>query len=164
MKIPRLFHHPMLWLVFGLPAASMVAGIGLVVAAVRSGGGDVAIDQVQRMAQVQMTELGPDQRATALHLSAVLQVQDGGLEVFPASGDFARDQALTLRLVHPSDGALDRTEQLLPSALGWQVPGEFANDHDWLLQLAPADGQWRVHGRLGARQQAAHLRPALSSD
>ncbi len=163
MNLSHPFRHPMLWLVFGLPAASMVAGIGLVVAAVRSGGGDVAIDQVQRMAQVQMTELGPDHRALSLRLSAVLQVQDGGLAVFPASGAFARDQPLTLRLVHPSNGTLDRTEQLLPSELGWHVAGEFAEDHDWLLQLAPGDGQWRVQGRLVARQQAAHLRPTLSA-
>ena len=42
------WREPMVWLVFGLPLASIVAGVTLVVIAVRSGGADTVSDQVQR--------------------------------------------------------------------------------------------------------------------
>lgn len=154
--------EPMLWLVIALPLASVVAGIGLVITAVRSGGDDVGIDAVQRMAQVQQSELGPDARATAMQLSAVMRVQPGRVEVYPAHGDFTRAEPLTLRLVHPTDAALDRAATLLPDALGWHADGAFGSAHDWRVQLAPADGRWRVQGRLQAGQQAVNLRPALA--
>lgn len=154
--------EPVVWLVIGLPLASIVAGVGLVITAVRSGGDDVAIDAVQRMAQVQQSELGPDARATAMQLSAVLRLQPGRIEVYPATGDFARGESLSLRLVHPTDAALDRVATLLPDALGWHADGEFGTAHDWRVQLAPADGRWRVQGRLEAGQQAVNLRPALA--
>lgn len=154
--------EPMLWLVIALPLASVVAGVGLVITAVRSGGDDVGIDPVQRMAQVQQSELGPDARATAMQLSAVLRLQPGRIEVYPAHGEFPRDQPLRLRLVHPTDAALDRAAELLPDALGWHADGDFSAAHDWRVQLAPADGHWRVQGRLQAGQQAVNLRPALA--
>lgn len=153
--------EPMLWLVVALPLASVVAGVGLVITAVRSGGDDVGIDPVQRMAQVQQSELGPDARATAMQLSAVLRLQPGRIEVYPAHGEFVRGEPLNLRLVHPTDAALDRSAELLPDALGWYANGEFGVAHDWRVQMAPVDGRWRVQGRLEAGQQAVNLRPAL---
>lgn len=156
-----LLREPMLWLVFGLPAASVVAGVGLVVTAVRSGGDDVGIDAVQRMAQVQQSELGPDARATAMGLSAVMRMQHDRIEVYPAAGDFERNEALVLRLVHPTDASRDRRVVLDPDALGWHAAGDFAAAHDWRVQLSAVDAHWRVHGRLKARQESAHLRPAL---
>lgn len=167
----RASRNPAMWLVIGLPVASVVAGVGLVVLAVRSGGNDAVIDTVQRTAQIQTTELGPDAQAGSLQLSAVLRVDDKRrtLELLPVAGGFAdgrvpRDQTLTLRLSHPSQAALDRTVQLHPGELGWRADAELPHDHDWLVQLAPADGRWRIRGRLVSGQQAAHLGPALASD
>lgn len=162
MKLSRhALREPMVWLLIALPAASVIAGIALVVIAVRSGSSDAVIDTVQRTAQIQTTELGPDQRARALKLSAVLRVDDGALEVLPVAGDFVRNAALTLTLSHPSEAAQDRQLQLMPSELGWRVDAELDPGHDWLLQLAPGDRPWRLHGRLRAQQRAAHLGPAL---
>ena len=53
--------EPMVWLVWGLPLASVVAGLWLVVTAVRAGGADPVIDDVQRVSQIQTTDLGPDE-------------------------------------------------------------------------------------------------------
>lgn len=154
--------EPMVWLMLGLPAVAVLAGIALVVIAVRSGSSDAVIDTVQRTAQIQTTELGPDERAQALKLSAVMRVAKGDtIELLPVSGDFARNESLTLVLSHPSQAAQDRRVELKPSELGWR--GELAVDpsHDWLLQLAPADAQWRLKGRLHAQELAARLGPAL---
>lgn len=154
--------EPMMWLVIGLPIAAVVAGVALIVISVRSGSVDAVIDPVQRTAQVQVSELGPDQRAGALKLSAVLRVGNGMVELLPVSGDFARDQPLTLVLSHPSQAAQDRSLSLAPSELGWRATIELPADHDWLLRLTPVDGSWRLRGRLPVGQQAAHLGPALA--
>lgn len=160
---------PIMWLVIALPILSIVAGVGLVVVAVRSGSTDAVIDPVQRTAQIQTTELGPDARASALKLSAVLRVGTDMIELLPVGGGFAdgdvrRDEPLTLTLSHPSEAAQDRTVTLMPSELGWRANTEPAPDHDWLLQLAPADRSWRLRGRLPAGQRAAHLALALADD
>jgi hypothetical protein len=154
----------MLWLVIGLPLAAVVASIALLVVALRSGSVDAVIDPVERTAQVQTAELGPDQRAQELQLAAVLRIAPDSIELLPVSGDLRRDQALTLVLSHPTQAALDRTMTLRPSELGWRAPVQLPGDHDWLLQLTPADGSWRLRGRLPARQLAAHLGPSLAAE
>ena len=154
--------EPMVWLMIGLPAVAVVAGIALVVIAVRSGSSDAVIDTVQRTAQIQTTELGPDERAKALKLSAVLRIAKGdAIELLPVSGDFMRNEPLTLVLSHPSDASQDRRVELKPTELGWHGKLPVDASHDWLLQLSPADAQWRLKGRLHARELAAHLGPAL---
>lgn len=156
--------EPMMWLVIGLPLVAIIAGITMVVVATKSGGSDQVIDTVKRTAQVQETELGPDERAQSLRLSAVLRTGKGMIELLPVNGDFHRDEPLTLVLSHPSDAMQDVTVPLLPSELGWRADVELAQDHDWLLRLTPVDGQWRLRGRLPAGQQAAHLGPALAQE
>lgn len=156
--------EPMVWLMLGLPAASVVAGIALLVAAVRSGGADEVSDKVQRTAQVQVTELGPDARAQAMQLSVVLRVEDSAVEILPVNGAFARDHTLELTLSHPTDATRDRHMILRPSGSGWRIATDVRAGHDWITQLAPADGQWRLRGRIKTGQRAAYLRPAISGD
>jgi hypothetical protein len=156
--------EPMMWLVIALPIVAVVAGVTLIVVSVRSGSVDAVIDPVQRTAQIQVSELGPDQRAGTLKLSAVLRVGNGMVELLPVSGDFARDQPLTLVMSHPSQAAQDRTLTLAPSELGWRAAIELQDDHDWLLRLTPIDGSWRLRGRLPTGQRAAHLGPALAPE
>src|SRR5690606_22598170 len=45
---------------------SVVAGVGLVVVATRSGGADVVRDDVRRVSQIQTADLGPDAQARKL--------------------------------------------------------------------------------------------------
>lgn len=169
MDMAAKARNPVMWLVIGLPVLSIVAGVGLVVISVRSGGDDAVIDTVQRTAQIQTTELGPDERAQSMKLSAVMHVDAKGLELLPVGGAFSsgevpRDVPLTLVLSHPSDATLDRSVELRPSELGWHADLALPLDHDWLLQLAPADTRWRLRGRLIAGQGAAHLGPALRDE
>jgi hypothetical protein len=158
--------NPAAWLVIALPLASVIAGVALVVIAVRSGGNDAVIDTVQRTAQIQVSEIGPDERASAMKLSAVLRVEAGMVELLPVGGGFGdgqvrRDEPLTLRLSHPSEAALDRSLELRPAELGWRAPVELPLDHDWLLQLGPVDQAWRLKGRLHGGERAAHLGPSF---
>lgn len=169
MSLAVKSRNPVMWLVIGLPLLSIVAGVGLVVVAVRSGGDDVVIDTVQRTAQIQTTELGPDARARAMKLSAVLHADAKGIDLLPVGGGFSngdvpRDAPLTITLSHPSDASLDQTIELRPGELGWHADVALPLEHDWLLQLTPTDTQWRLHGRLVAGQNAAHLGPAIAGE
>ncbi len=151
MKPRHPFREPMVWLVVGLPVLAVVAGIALLVIATRSGSSDAVIDTVERTAQVQTAELGPDARAGALKLSAVLQVDGQRLRLLPASGDWVIDttgsrgdegdgtapdaptsasrrrdatahgQILQLVLSHPADAGQDLHLRLQPEPLGWGV-------------------------------------------
>jgi hypothetical protein len=159
----KWWREPMLWLVAGLPLSSIVAGVGLVVVAVTSGGADTVTDRVQRVAQIQTADLGPDQYAATRKLGAVLRVQDGVVEVLPVTGAFARGQPLSLRLTHPARAAADLQLQLVPTATGWRLDSELDGSHDWVVELTPADNRWRLRGRLPRAQHAAHLGPALAA-
>lgn len=163
-RVLPAWREPMVWLVAAIPAMSVVAGIALVVIAVRAGGGDAVADPVRRVAQVQTADLGPDARARRLRLAAVVRGGNGMIEVLPVDGAFDRTAPLTLWLHHPVDAGMDRSVALPPSATGWRVEDGPELTHDWNLQLSPPDGRWRLQGRWPAGQQAASLRPALSGE
>ncbi|WP_442682137.1 FixH family protein [Stenotrophomonas sp. JC08] len=152
---------PVFWLVIGLPLLSIVAGVGLVIISVRSGGSDAVSDPVRRVSQIQTANLGPDEAARKRGLSVVLRVEDGIVEVLPATGDFAKGSALQLVLEHPTRQAADVSLELVPEGAGWRTEHTLDHEHDWLVQLRDADGQWRLHGRLPREQHATRLSPSL---
>ncbi|MGJ4730109.1 FixH family protein [Luteimonas sp. SDU101] len=153
---------PIMWLVIALPLASVIAGVTLVIVASRSGGTDVVTEDVRRVSQIQTTDLGPDARARNLGLSAVLRADEGVLEVIPATGEFDRAAPLRLVLQHPSRGSEDLSFDLPPTETGWRLQRELDHDHDWIVELAPGDGAWRLHGRLPRQQLATRLAPSLA--
>jgi len=158
---PSTWRNPVMWLVIGLPLLSIVAGVGLVVIAMRAGGSDAVSDPVRRVSQIQTTDLAPDQAARKLGLSAVLRVEDGIVEVLPATGPFATDAPLLLTLEHPTRRADDLQLQLPAQGPGWRIEQAVDADHDWVVQLRPADGAWRLQGRLPKHEHAARLAPIL---
>lgn len=147
-----------------LPAASVVAGLMLLATAIRTGGADEVHDDVSRTAQIQQSDIGPDARAASMNLSAVVSLNDGIVALLPATGEFARDQPLLLQMSHPVDASQDRRLELQPDTLGWRAAADLAANHDWILELAPNDHSWRIHGRLKAGERAARLGPALSGN
>lgn len=155
---------PVFWLVVGLPLLSVVAGVGLVITSVRSGGSDAVSDPVRRVSQIQTANLGPDEAAKKRGLSVVLRVEDGMVEVLPATGDFAMDHTLQLVLEHPTRQADDVSLELVPQGPGWRTGHNLDHGHDWRVQLRDAQGQWRLHGRLPRQQHATRLSPSLGTD
>ena len=154
------WREPMVWLTAGLPAASVVAGVLLVVTAVRAGGADEVDAPVQRRAQIQLSELGPDEAAHRLQVSALLRLEPNAVELLPVSGPLPRASHLVLTLSHPTDAAKDRRIELAPSAHGWHAAVAIPADHDWRLRVTPVDGHWRVVGRM-VRGAPTRLGPAL---
>ena len=151
-----------MWLVVGLPLLSIVAGVGLVIVATRTGGADSVSDEVRRVSQIQTTDLGPDQQARALGLSAVLRIDEGVIEVIPVTGDFAHKAPLRLLLQHPAQTAEDIQLELAATDAGWRLEQAIDDGHDWIVELSAGDGGWRLHGRLPKQQHATRLAPSLA--
>jgi uncharacterized protein len=158
--------NPVLWLVIALPALAVVAGIGLVVVAVRSGGADAVPGEVRRTAQVQIADLAPDEAARRAGLRAVLRVdlEDGRIQLLPVAGQFDRSRPLRLTLGHPTREARDLVLALAPEELGWGAAVRLRHDHDWILRVTGDAGDWRLQGRLRAGEQAAVLVPAMARE
>lgn len=163
--------EPMVWLIIALPLAAVISSIWLVVLSYRGGSIDAVADDVQRTGQIQTTDLDPDARASQRKLSAVLQSEHGVLRVFPATGEFRRDQSLHVQLLHPNIETADQVMTLAPDDLGWHVAYAADVTHDWSIVLsndvstskANTGDRWRLRGRLARGQHAAHLGPALDA-
>ncbi len=151
----------MVWLVAALPLASVIAGVGLVVIAVRSGGSDSVREPVARTAQVQTSDLDADERAQQLQLTAVLRIDADVVEVLPVTGSFDRNTPLLIALNHPTRESEDRSKRLEPFERGWRAQMEVSDSHDWALAVTDGAGQWRLRGRLSRGLRAAHLKPAV---
>ena len=158
------WREPMVWLLVALPLSAVVAAFALLFAAARSSGNDdLVADPVQQTGQIQVSDLGPDTVAQQRQLSAILSVGNRRIELIPVSGDFDRHAPLRLSLRHPARAASDRTLSLQPSADGWQIATSLDASHDWIVQLSPADGVWRIEGRLPKQQRAVRLAPRLAA-
>ena len=94
-------------------------------------------------------------------LAAGLQVDGERIVLTPTAGAFPAATDLLLSLHHPARAQDDVQLRLQPAANGWAVRHGLPDAHDWNLSLAPADGRWRLQGRLPRGQRRAALRPAL---
>ncbi|KGQ20034.1 FixH family protein [Lysobacter dokdonensis DS-58] len=157
---PSAWRQPLVWLVFSLPAMSIVAGFALL--ALAQGPVDSVADPVQRTAQVQDADLSPDLEARRMGLSARIHRVGFVLDVIPMGAGFDRAARLDLVLRHPVAAAQDRRVALSPSVAGWsgRIDG-FDDEHDWVLELAPPDRRWRLRGRWQAHAAQAEVGPAL---
>jgi len=165
MDKPRSpWREPMVWLLVALPLSAVVAAFALLYAAAHSSGNnDMVADPVQQTGQIQVADLGPDTVAQRRQLSAVFHVDAQGVEVIPVTGDFDRHAALRLSLRHPARAAADRELALQPSPNGWHVATALDAGHDWIVQLSPTDGSWRIEGRLPRQQGAVRLAPRMAA-
>ena len=99
-------------------------------------------------------------------LAAVVRIDraHGTVEVFPVNGNFDHARRLRLTLHHPAFASQDLALELAPFDAGWRAAAQPTPEHDWLLQLEPADGAaWRLRGRLTRGDQAVHLQPAIAA-
>ena len=150
--------EPMVLLVWGLPAVVVVAGFITLAIAIRAGDLDASSDAVQRMAQVQQTDIVADQTALRRGLSASLAVESGMVRL-QLLGAAAADGQLTLRFEHPSNSALDHEVALLREGDTWSGDVALPEADHWRLVLHAADASWRLDGELRGSRGIAVLAP-----
>lgn len=158
------WREPMVWLVWGLPALVVIAGISTVVIAVRAGGSDAVPVEVRRTAQIQVEDLAADRETLRRGLAATLQhdPQTGALQLQVTGSVEPAPAALRLRLRHPGRAELDRELPLARAGQAWHGRLDSGRSHAWNLELAPADGSWRLAGRLEPGDRRAALKPRLA--
>jgi hypothetical protein len=143
------YREPMLALVFGLPAAAVVAGIATLVIAA-SGAGDGGDHRVRRVAQTQTTDLAPDRAAARLGLSAVATLDADGVVRAVLDAAPPGEGALHLLLRHRTDPRRDR-EVTLSRVEGSTWAGLLSGPIEagaYNAELAPEGNAWRIVGRL----------------
>lgn len=157
---------PILWLVAGIPLLTIVAGVGTVLIASRTGSSDAVIDPVTRTAQVQDRDLRGDRLAAQLGLSASGTIAPGsGAVSVRLAGLPTLPSRLTLTVGHPTRRSGDARVELVAGADGSHLGRTGIElDHDWNLLLAADDAGWRLVGRLPAHTGTFDLVPALAAD
>lgn len=156
------WREPMLWLVAGLPAASVVAGFVLIFAIARHGSTDSLSGSVRRTAQIQAEDTRADEEALRRDLQANLRQEADGvvLDLRGDAGDAGDAPSLRLRLLHPAEAAHDRELALERVAPGrWRASATLDTTHAWNLRVESVDGRWRLAGRLDAGTAGAALEP-----
>jgi uncharacterized protein len=158
------YREPMVWLVWGLPAAVVVASFLTLSIAIRSSGSvDAVRDPVQRVGKAQTFDLAPDRAAARLGLAAELRLAaDTEAVELHATGGVMETERLSLVLTHPSESREDLSLELV-RVEPERFVGRLAvpRDHAWNLHLAPIGEPWRLQGRLERGALSAELTPAV---
>ncbi len=152
------WREPMVWLLVGLPLASVAIGFALLFAAVHPGREDMeTVGRVTRVGKLLVSAEAAKSPTEVSTEGVVLRTKGDMVEVLPMDGDFPRGGKLTLTLSDESGG--ERTMHLSPSELGWRGVGSLGGDHDWSVRLAPDNGEWLLHGRWAPQARSIRLMP-----
>ena len=157
---PERRFNPVVWLVVGIPLATVIAGVWTLMLAAGDSATDAHPDQVRRMAQVQQASTDADETAAREGLAARVEIRRDHVLVSVAPTAGTRAPVLMLR--HPIESSLDRALVLSPHPGGWRANETVGAAHGWQLQLVAADGRWRLVGRYRPGDADLVLRPALA--
>jgi hypothetical protein len=153
------YREPWAWGIMAAPFAAIVMGVVMVTLASRSNDGLVADDYYKRGLAINQT-LDRYERARVIGVQATASFNADRTRV-RLSVPEAKDDALTLRFVHPTRAGLDQTVRLERSA-GGLYEGAMASPAlgHWHLTLEDANGTWRITGVWSPAEDAARLEPS----
>lgn len=164
MQPGRAFwREPMVWLVLGLPLATLLASAAMIALALRDPA-DASGSVTHRIAQMQMEDLSADREAARRGLQARFHADAARGELrIVFEPDVAALQTLELALRHPTRADSDRIVPLRRDGLQWHGQTRpWAATQAWDLQLVDGAGVWRLRGRLMPASSMAVLTPQVS--
>ncbi len=160
------FAEPMLWLVLGIPLATVIAGVFTI--AMTSGGIGIHTvgDNVKRTAQVQVADLSIDQNAANLQMRSVLTVDRKNhtvvVEIESMTGnDASITAAPILRFEHPAQDQYDIDVVLKENMYSFIGQADLSSAAHWRVILSSTDNRWRLIGRLEKSADRIVLEPAV---
>lgn len=154
------WREPMVWMLVGLPLASVAIGFALLFAAVHPGREDMeTVGKVTKVGKLLVAAEAIEGSTAVPTKGLVLRTRGDMIEALPMDGDFPRGGRLTLTLTPANAGASPRTYTLAPSELGWRGVGSVDGHHEWVVQLAPDNASWLMHGRWSAASSSIRLLP-----
>ncbi|RDI98415.1 hypothetical protein DVT68_07695 [Dyella solisilvae] len=149
-----------MWMLVGLPLASVAIGFALLFAAVHPGReDDETVGKVTRVGKLLVSAEASELATTVSTQGLVLRTKGDMIEALPMDGDFPRGGKLILTLASADPSVAGRTFQLTPSELGWRGVGSLDGDHDWTVQLAPDNATWLLQGRWTTKAHSIRLMP-----
>jgi uncharacterized protein len=145
----KAWQEPMVWLMAGIPALTVVAGITTLIIALQSGPMDLIPAAVQRVAQAQTLDSAEDQTAADGNYRAYLIIEQGtqpwsiSVKTIPMS---LAEKDMRLVFVHPNRADRD-IDVLLPANVGKAVmrtPIDFVAQQ---IILSDSKKTWRLVGQ-----------------
>jgi hypothetical protein len=119
-------------------------------------------DDVKRIAQIQTADATRDRHALELGVRAELELGDFGLRLHDESDALDAAAVLQLAAIHATDANRDRRIELRPCGARLWCAESVLPEARFRLELAPADGTWRIVGARELGQQHVKLTPAWS--
>jgi uncharacterized protein len=153
--------EPMVWLMFGIPVLTAIAGFYTLHIAGLAKATDEMNMPVTRVAQIQESDLTADKLAAKKNISATLDVSSGHWVI--SSPNNLSDSRLMLGLQHPIDKAKDIQLVLEKQGNHFVSSSPVPKNNDWLIQLSDMNSQWRVVGRLHKQSNAADLKASVQA-
>ncbi|OHX17116.1 nitrogen fixation protein FixH [Chromobacterium amazonense] len=143
------YKEPWPWILFGLPAVSVVVGIFFLMAAIKSDDGLVTDDYYKKGKAINM-ELRRDKAAAQMGLSAQLMLGSDGrsLRLVTASKVKLPD-TLSLRMVHPAQDDFDQSAEMTmagPNLYQGILAQPLVTANHWYVLVEDHDKKWRIQG------------------
>lgn len=162
MNKPRnAWREPMVWMLVGLPLASVAIGFALLFAAVDHAGPAIdSPDKVARLGHLQISaEAAPASAAARPSTELILRHNGGMIEAVPTDARIARGGDLTLILTAQDGPAQVQVLHLKPSELGWRGAGTISGTRSWRIQASSNRAPWKLQGQWPAEARFARLAP-----
>ncbi len=153
------YREPWPWILFGIPAATVVAGIVTLVIAIVYRDGLVAEDYYKEGLAINQV-LAREAQAARLGLEVQLMVADRNIRVRMA-GEGGFPDGLVVRFIHPTRAGED--QQIVLTAMS---PGMYEGSMPelaggrWYVQLEDAQATWRLRGNWTTGQQSSSITAA----
>ncbi|MCB1866043.1 MAG: FixH family protein [Chromatiales bacterium] len=153
------YRQPLVWLVVGIPAASVVFGIAMLIVSIRTFDAPVVDDYYKRGKEINRQH-ARDARAAALGIAGDLAAENRVLRVRLTAADMdALPRSAQITLWHSTRSEHDHV--LIVPAIGggqYETPLPELIPGVWNVELATAD--WRITGRWQPASDAAiELKP-----
>jgi len=139
------YREPWPWILLGLPASVVVAGIATLVIAIKNEDGLVAEDYYKQGLAINRV-IERESRAAEMGLMARMLVADRNVRLgLEGSGEFP--DRVIVRFVHPTRAGEDREITLTAIGSGWyQGSLPVLAQGRWHLQIEDAMSTWRLTG------------------
>ena len=156
------YREPWPWILFGIPALTVVAGIVTLIIAIEHRDGLVAEDYYKEGLAINEV-LEREAQAARLGLEAQLMVADRNIRVRVAGKDLLPD-GLVVRFIHPTRSGEDQ-EIVLNAMSAGMYEGNMPElaDGRWYVQLEDVDSTWRLKGVWWTGQPSAPMNASGAS-
>lgn len=149
------------WFLIVLPMSAVIAGLTTLAIAIETRD-SLVVDDYAKIGLATQQMLTRDEAAARLGVNANISFDRAGGHVTLTLGGPAavREPVLKLRLIHPTQEALDRSVELAIGPDGRYYGGFKAPlAGRWGLRLEPQDRHWRLTGEIAPGMETVALKP-----